>query len=631
MTEVWRGAKVSSCMTTSRTHQRHDALIRLLRRGERLTAKGHAASQQFSRWRLTIFLIGAGICVGLYQHAWFHSGNSLLFIFLGIFLTTTWFHQRLKYRLRRLGLWLTIKHDLLARLQLDWPNMQAQTHHPPPHHPYALDLDLTGPHSLLALLDTTFSSNGHTQLQSWLLHANNPDHYGLPWPIRQTFIKELTPLSRLRDRILLATRLISPQPLDGTRILSLLKEPIAIPNLSWLILVATGLCVFTIILGLFTLFTGLSNFWIFSLIIYVGLYFSFSGSIAPLFGRVLALHGELEKLVTVITTLEQSTFSNQPTIRQQCQGLIAHPTRPTTCLQQLSRICQGLSVKAHPLIHLALNAFIPWDLLYVGRLHRLTTALHDTLPQWLETIGQLDAASALARFAYVNPDYQWPQLETPTTPGHQAGLTTESLGHPLISRSQRIRNDFALRGEGHMVLITGSNMSGKSTFLRTVGINVCLAQAGGPVCATTFSWTWLQLYCCIRVTDALDEGLSYFYAEVKRLKLILDAVHSITSHPVLFLIDEIYRGTNNRERLAGSEAFVQVLQQSRGLGMISTHDLELTRLADSNGHIRNAHFQESVEEGTLHFDYQLRPGPCPTTNALRIMAQEGLPIPEKNQ
>jgi hypothetical protein len=616
-------------MKVSRTDQRRHALTRLLRRGERLAAKGNAASQQFSRWRLAIFLLGAIISVGLYQHAWFHSGNSILFIFLAIFFTTTWFHQRLKFRLRRLDLCLTIKKDLLARLQLDWPSMQCQTHQPPQHHPFALDLDLTGPHSLLALLDTTFSSNGHTRLQDWIFQANTPEFAGLDWQTRQAYIKELTPLSRLRDRCHLNTRLISPQPLDGTRILSLLQEPIAIPNLSWLIIAASSLCALTITFGLLALFTGLSNYWVFPLVVYVGLYFSLSGSIAPLFGRVLALHVELEKVVSVIRTLERSTFSNQPTIRQQCDALLTHHTRPTACLTRLSRICQGLSVKAHPLIHLAFNAFIPWDLLYVGKLQRLMTALHDTLPQWLETIGDLDAASALARFAYVNPDYQWPQLEIPNTAEHQPGLTTMGLGHPLISRSLRIYNDLDLRGEGHMVLVTGSNMSGKSTFLRTVGINVCLAQAGGPVCATTFSWSWLQLYCCIRVTDALDEGLSYFYAEVKRLKVILDAVRAITSYPVLFLIDEIYRGTNNRERLAGSEAFVQVLQQGRGLGMISTHDLELTQLAQTNGHIRNAHFQESVEDGTLHFDYQLRPGPCPTTNALRIMAQEGLPIPKE--
>ena len=615
-------------MPSSRTDQRRQALTRLLRRGEHLTAKGNAVSQQFSRWRLAIFLIGAAICVGLYQHAWFHSGNIVFFLFLIIFLTTTWFHQQLKFRLQRLGLWLTIKHDLLARLNLDWPNIKSPAHDPPPHHPYALDLDLTGSHSLLALLDTTFSSNGHTRLQQWILDGNNLESDGLLWQTRQTFIKELTPLSRLRDRCLLATRLISPQPLDGTRILSLLKEPIAIPHLPWVIIAASSLCALTLIFGFLALFTGAPHLWVFSLIGYIVLYFSFSNSIAPLFGRVLALHLELEKLVTVVTILEGSTFSHQPTVRQQCQGLLTQHWRPSTCLKQLSRICQGLSVKAHPLIHLAFNAFIPWDLWYIGKLHRLITDLQDILPQWLDAIGQFDAASALARFAYSNPDFSWPTLQTSYESEHLPGLTTTGLGHPLISSSHRIHNDFELRGEGHMILVTGSNMSGKSTFLRTVGINTCLAQAGGPVCATTFSWSWLQLYCCIRVTDALDEGLSYFYAEVKRLKLILDAIHSITTTPVLFLIDEIYRGTNNRERLAGSKAFVQALQHRRGLGMISTHDLELTRLTDTNDYIRNAHFQESVENGTLHFDYLLRQGPCPTTNALRIMAQEGLPVPE---
>ena len=129
-------------MTISRTEQRQDALTRLLRRGDRLAAEGNAASQRFSRWRVSIFLMGAVTCVALYQHAWFHSGNIVLLIFLAGFLTTTWFHQRLKSRLHRLGVWMGIKKDLLARLQLDWPNMHVQTHQPPPHHPYALDLDL---------------------------------------------------------------------------------------------------------------------------------------------------------------------------------------------------------------------------------------------------------------------------------------------------------------------------------------------------------------------------------------------------------------------------------------------------------------------------------------------------------
>jgi len=614
-------------MERSSTDKREQAFLRLIQRSERMQAQGNLASRNFSRWRMGVFLAGAGISFGLYQQAWFHAGNGILLVFLIGFLTISWFHQRLKSRLRRLGLWMEIKKNNLARLQLDWPNIPANDHSTPGYHPFAVDLDLAGTHSLLALIDTTFSSAGHHRLTTWLFQANNPEPDGLPWATRQTLIKELTPLSRLRDRCLLATRLISPDRLDGTRIRSLLDTPVSIRHLPLIITAACILTSLTIALGIWTLLTGVPNFWLIPLTIYIGTYFLLSGSIQPLFGRVLALHRELEKLVTVITTLEQSKFSNQPMIFQVCQSLLTRQDRPTHSLRQLSRICQGLSVKAHPLIHLGLNALVPWDLWFIGKLDRLITRLRLTLPEWVDTIGILDAACTLARFAYLNPDYLWPQLEDTNTDTTQQGLTARGLGHPLIARSHRITNDLDLRGEGHILLVTGSNMSGKSTFLRTVGINLCLAQAGGPVCARAFSWSWLRLYCCIRVTDALDEGLSYFYAEVKRLKVILDAVQHSNHHPVLFLIDEIYRGTNNRERLAGSEAFVHALQQSRGLGMISTHDLELTGLASGNGHIQNAHFQETVEKGTLHFDYQLRPGPCPTTNALRIMAQEGLPVP----
>jgi hypothetical protein len=614
-------------MKRSLTEYREQALIRLIRRSTTMQARGEETSRNFSRWRLGVFLAGAIVSTGLYQLAWFHTGNILLLLFLIGFLTISWFHQRLKSRLRRLRLWMDIKTTNLARLQLDWSHIPGTHHHPPEHHHFAVDLDLTGPHSLLTLMDTTFSSMGQHRLAMWVFHANNPEPDGLSWSIRQTLAQELTPLSRLRDRCLLAIRLISPGRLDGTRITSLLSASVSIPHLPLIIGIACSLTGLTFILGVFTLFMGAQNFWLIPLTLYVGMYFLLSGSIHPLFGRVLTLQNELEKLVTVIILLERSNCSRHPTIFQVCQSLLSRAHRPTHSLKQLKTIAQSLSVKAHPLIHLGLNVLIPWDLWFVGKLDRILTRLRLTLPEWLEAMGILDAASALARFAYLNPDYVWPALEENHPEAALRGLSSRGLGHPLIGRNQRITNDLELRGEGHLLLVTGSNMSGKSTFLRTVGINLCLAQAGGPVCARAFSWSWLRLYCCIRVTDALDEGLSYFYAEVKRLKVILDAVQSPQHHPVLFLIDEIYRGTNNRERLAGSEAFVQALQQSRGLGMISTHDLELTGLAVGNGHIRNAHFQETVLNGTLHFDYQLRSGPCPTTNALRIMAQEGLPVP----
>ncbi len=208
-----------------------------------------------------------------------------------------------------------------------------------------------------------------------------------------------------------------------------------------------------------------------------------------------------------------------------------------------------------------------------------------------------------------------------------ATVHANRLGHPLLSAKSRVANDVHLAGLGSIHLITGSNMSGKSTFLRTIGINLCLAQAGAPVCARSFDWTWGRLACCIRVDDSLDAGLSFFYAEVKRLKMILDATKERAAPPLLFLIDEIFKGTNNRERLIGSRVYITELSRGNGFGLVSTHDLELAELEDTVSGLTNAHFQETVAAGTLAFDYQLRPGPCPTTNALKIMELEGLPVP----
>ncbi len=199
----------------------------------------------------------------------------------------------------------------------------------------------------------------------------------------------------------------------------------------------------------------------------------------------------------------------------------------------------------------------------------------------------------------------------------------------MIPIQKRIANDLTLEGVGHLWVVTGSNMSGKSTFLRTIGINVCLAQAGGPVCASAFSWTWVRLACCIRIDDSLDAGLSFFYAEVKQLKRLLDAAQDRRAAPVLFLIDEIFKGTNNRERLIGSRAYLRSLVASHGFGLVTTHDLELADLDRELPTVQNRHFQETVSEGRLSFDYRLRLGPCPTTNALRIMQLEGLPIEDQ--
>jgi len=190
----------------------------------------------------------------------------------------------------------------------------------------------------------------------------------------------------------------------------------------------------------------------------------------------------------------------------------------------------------------------------------------------------------------------------------------------------KVCNDFELDQHQRIVILTGSNMAGKSTFLRTVGVNLALAYAGAPVNAASMQTSLFRLFTCIKVSDSVQDGLSYFYAEVKRLQALLAATETDDGLPLLFLIDEIFRGTNSRERLIGSRSYIRELSQRRSMGLVATHDLELIKLADEIKGVTNYHFREEVSNGRMVFDYRLRPGPCPTTNALKIMRLEGLPV-----
>jgi DNA mismatch repair ATPase MutS len=168
-------------------------------------------------------------------------------------------------------------------------------------------------------------------------------------------------------------------------------------------------------------------------------------------------------------------------------------------------------------------------------------------------------------------------------------------------------------------------MAGKSTFLRTAGINLALCFAGAPVNASSLTTIPFRIFSSINITDSLDNGISHFYAEVKRLRDLLDRLEDKNGTPLFFMVDEIYRGTNNRERLQGSKAFLQKVAGKNGVGLVSTHDLELAQLEDEISELSNWHFAETLDDGKMHFEYKLKPGPCPSTNALKIMEMEGLP------
>ncbi len=601
-------------------------LQRLLVRIDRFIRRGMDTSSRFTRWRLAIFLAGLGCTIALYKSDWYSTGNSVLAGFAVLFITVAAYHNRLEHRIHRLRLWKQIKTAHQARLQLDWPNISPRSSEAPATHCYAKDLDLAGPHSLLHLLDTTVSDHGRVRLAAWLLDQP-PAHE--TWTGRRRLIQELTPRPLFRDRLTLYARLAGEEEINGRRLAAVAQHPVGFPRLNVILSAQIVLSLCTISLGIGTLLGALPGYWMFSFGAYALVYFMTDQG-EHLLEHAVGLHHEMERLGTVLRHLERHAKRTAPALADTCVALMQSAAQPSVHLAGAANTLHAISVKANPLLHLVLNALVPWDLWFTRRLIHVQQSIKDHLPLWLDRLAEVEAASALANFAYLHPHYTWPEPSLLSTE-HNAtnvGICADRLGHPLLPLKSRVTNDVRLDGLGSIHLITGSNMSGKSTFLRTIGINLCLAQAGAPVCAQSFKWTWSRLACCIRVDDSLDAGLSFFYAEVKRLKTILDTTQDRSMPPVLFLIDEIFKGTNNRERLIGSRAYIKALSTRHGFGLVSTHDLELTDLEQEIPSLTNAHFQETVSSGALQFDYQLRPGPCPTTNALRIMELEGLPVPD---
>jgi len=241
--------------------------------------------------------------------------------------------------------------------------------------------------------------------------------------------------------------------------------------------------------------------------------------------------------------------------------------------------------------------------------------------RWLRVIGEIEALLCLANYSYEHPDEPFPEF----VPG-SASFEATGLGHPLVSEATCVRNHVRLCEETRVFLVSGSNMSGKSTLLRTVGINAVLAMAGAPVRAQRLRLTPLHVGASIRVNDSLQEGSSRFYAEITRLRALFDLAGS-GGPPLLFLLDELLQGTNSHDRRIGAEGMVHALLNRGAIGLVSTHDLALAEIGGFlNGQLSNVHFQEEFENGRMHFDYKLRPGVVTKSNGLALMRSIGLDV-----
>ncbi len=569
--------------------------------------------------RLALFLLG--IAATSLAAIIFNSNVAWLVLALSLFAFSflVLLHRRLEHWIETLTLVRALKMDQRARLNLDWENL------PPPRpvqlhdKSLALDLDLTGYRSLHQLLDTTISRHGTQLLAEWLTHARSDPNAILA---RQNIVRELKPRARFRERFQLTYRLVLRRELEGDNLLDWLQTEFPSARLRWMLPIAAILVAINLFLFALWQFFSLPPFFLVSLVAYIAFYYWNQKHLENVLGAIARVNTELEKFRALVQYLERASCHNAPHLEKLC-AVFQNKARPPS--QQLARVgilTAAVSLRNNPLLSVLLNLILPWDFLFAFLADRQRAQVAQTLPEWVRVVHELDALIALGNFAALNPDATFPEIRADAAPV----LRAKNLAHPLIPASARVANDFEIQSLGEVEILTGSNMAGKSTFLKTVGVNFCLAYAGAPVMASQFSAQPFRLRACIRITDSIVDGFSYFYAEVKCLKALLQELRAADEMPLLYLIDEIFRGTNNRERLIGSRAYIQTLLGARGVGLIATHDLELARLAENNLHAHNYHFRDEVREGRLVLDYILREGACPTTNALKIMEMEGLPV-----
>jgi hypothetical protein len=328
--------------------------------------------------------------------------------------------------------------------------------------------------------------------------------------------------------------------------------------------------------------------------------------------------GLIQTYAEMISAIEGKEFKSDKL--NSLQQLFKTDPSASESIRMLSKLVNRLDTRLNIMVSIPLNLFFFWDIHYCISLEKWKNRHADEINHWFAAMAEFEVLNSIANMAFNNPDWVMPEIVT--------GFFTfraENMGHMLIPRERRILNNLGIEKENSILIVTGSNMSGKSTFLRTCGVNAVVALAGGPVCATSFTLSHVQIYSSMRISDSLEDNTSSFYAELKRLASI---IHLAESDPRVFLLlDEILRGTNSNDRFTGSVALIRQLSDYGTVAIVATHDLKLAEMEKAiPGHIENYHFDVKVEGEELYFDYKLTPGVCTSLNASILMKKMGIKI-----
>jgi MutS domain V len=562
--------------------------------------------------RLLLALVEAGLAwESFWRHAlspWWMVVPLITFVFIAAI------HSRILQSRRMAQRGASFYQQGLARIEDRWAGAgQTGERFNDPHHVYAADLDLFGRGGLFELLSTARTRMGEETLAAWLLSPSAVDQI----EERHAAIAELRDQLDLREDLAIlgedASVGVFPEAL-----LRWAEAPNQMPMWIWwlaavLSVSAVGGAVLWAVLGTPTPLIVI-------VLIEAFLAYRLRKPVEEiLHGSEQAL-GDLNLLSGVLARLEEHSF-RAPSLQSLQTELSSYQTLSSHAIARLRTIVEFIDSRDNVIVRI-LNIPLMYSIHAAFAAERWRLAHGHAARWWLRVIGEIEALICLATYSYEHPDDPFPEFVR----GGTALFDCLEIGHPLVAAARCVRNDVRLSDGKHVFLVSGSNMSGKSTLLRTVGVNTVLAMAGAPVRAQRLRLTALHVGASIRVNDSLQEGSSRFYAEISRLRALLDLAGS-SGPSLLFLLDELLQGTNSNDRRIGAEGIVLALLNRGAIGLVSTHDLALAEIGGSlNGQMCNVHFQEEFENGRMLFDYRLRAGLVTNSNGLALMRSIGLDV-----
>lgn len=579
----------------------------------RRAAVAVADRQHIRMGNLRLGVVAAWLVVAFLAWGAHRLPAELLYPVVAIYLGLALGHDRILRRKQRAERAVTFYEAGFRRLDHTWQgNGNPGTRFADDKHPYSGDLDLFGVGSLYELLCTARTRQGETLLADWLRGPADTDTLRE----RQEAVRELRANLALREDLFVIGDEVRAT-LDVGAVAAWGREPAAF-DAPWLSSVARLLTALALAASL-TWATHLTNALPFLVVALaeIGFLYSVRRRMKAALTSVSRVSGELEIFAELLARMEQERFQ---AVRLCALMDVLGSTggRASQQLRRLQRLVELLAV-TDSTITKPLNVILLWNTHLALLIDRWRQDHGRHIGDWLRVAGELEALCALAGYAYEHPEDVFPEIVS------ERRLLAEGMAHPLLDTRTAIRNDVHLDTEQRCYVISGSNMSGKSTLLRAVGVNVVLALAGAPVRATRFQCCPLHVGASLRTNDSLQAGISRFYAEILRLRQIVELADA--SLPLLFLLDEILHGTNSHDRRIGAEAVIRALLNKGAVGFVTTHDLALAEIAgEQEGGVVNVHLQDELRDGKMTFDYRLRPGVVTQSNALALMRAVGLEI-----